>query len=686
MSFQVDNYETLNSNLFCLRLNELNDFHPMVFLAFQDIHNHLCKRCGLYLSSLSCPQEGATSWKCSGCDSVVTTNTPLKKIPYHDVEYQNYQSSHSMFDDQKAVRSYVFCIDISGSMQGAKMDLAKSASLKMIEELYKNHPESKVVVNMFNSDGATLDYQKLGNNKYTFHSKLTKMFANRSQFESNNFNRSLMVTQAEKVPTLRESYECVKSMIGSLYAQGGTSISEALTYSILLAAELKNCSIILCSDGEIDEKSQGARTQVFFDKIIDYANRNSTRIYTLRLDNCALQDFENLSRKTGGKLANLDQMNHRDFNWIIDDIKLDAEINKYNSVSIMSSRKDLTLKCLYQANIVNQDRASNRIDLEPFCLNSPKELYIEVNQTGHGNFDQKEPFFIQLQLKSSSYHRIISLPVELKSTDSGSKCCFAKKPPYDFKDAVHNREIVHLNAWRYLSFLLLEKKRISLAKRYLDMNRDHLTTMFLKDAGLKRYLQDLLTSLTNYSDQSRDDYIKIDDESTMFLSNILSDANQVAIDDVYLVEDYNYSMNLLVTWDDFKAQKDVYGAFQQFVPPAAASMFDAMGSQASFGANMMPPIFGAGGMFGQGGMFGAGAQPSFPPTPSNRPNSQADMGSGMMPNDFMNQFMPPIASGMFNAMAQMGAPVNPPMSNPFMSPGGMFPGFPFPGNGPNRPN
>ena len=201
----------------------------------------------------------------------------------------------------------------------------------------------------------------------------------------------------------------------------------------------------------------------------------------------------------------------------------------------MVSQGYLGIKSLYGSEVLNQNYDTNIIRIENFKKIDSDELFVElspgkqipsINKTVSVSvFDQTKLLIIQLQLGSAAnHHRIITNSILFGGYQHLRRLIEYRRARISivYDGILINSEIVHLNAWRYLSVLLLERKDQLEAKKYFIENRVWFCFEFVASEELRNKLAALIRQL-----ESDEATLEIDDITTAFLSNIISDTSHL---------------------------------------------------------------------------------------------------------------------------------------------------------------
>lgn len=223
----------------------------------------ICQECGSY----------DVNKICVFCDPDGRNNLPFQTIVDYEKPMQVVSTTTSTCVEVKA--TIVFCIDVSGSMNGERIDMVRDASLKTIEMLKKKAPSCKVALITFESQAYYWgDAKSRGNS-----------IANHNCLQEKNVN----------LRAIEESYRDIKYAIESLNAGGGTNICAALAESVCIGTE-----VVLCTDGEASDKNIK-----FYDEVIEFAKKNGKRINIVSFHDtsCDFGTLVKFATETNGKVC-----------------------------------------------------------------------------------------------------------------------------------------------------------------------------------------------------------------------------------------------------------------------------------------------------------------------------------------------------------------------------------------------
>jgi len=319
-----------------------------------------------------------------------------------------------------------------------------------------------------------------------------------NDFIQNSFKIQDFENWVEEVPTIEEAFDSLTVQIHAFQADGGTFIAGALAHSILLASVLENSAVILCTDGaNLDFANNSNEETAFFSEIADKAKQNSTKIFITRMDNCNLSKFEIISRKTGGSIQEMKDMNST-FEPIVELI-LKNNLAGTCKFILLSNLNLVHLKLLYDS---KEYSGVGRIEIDNLKKNTD-QLLIEATILKKQNINNRtEP--------------VVFFQVQLLSYDAKTQChqnrIITKALDWiNFKKLdISNESIIHVNYLAWIAHHLLEKNDLSTAKNDMIIYEK-----FVKENGLNSEESKALHKvIINYN------FAKVSDEDVQFLSNL----------------------------------------------------------------------------------------------------------------------------------------------------------------------
>jgi len=210
----------LENNSDCLRLNENQ--------------KAICHKCQAFLSFFS--KIIQNQWRCTICNELNPLN--VAQITKTDVEYtKNMNQSKPVL--KKEPKIIVLCIDVSGSMQGNRINMVKAACVNTIDKLKKECPKYKVALITFESNSFYYGDGR-SNKEYTIQAGNDENYISRS---SNDQQRVKLL--ASSLLPIEDSHRFLVDKINSLNGSGGTNIRSALAHSVFLASSSPKFEIFL---------------------------------------------------------------------------------------------------------------------------------------------------------------------------------------------------------------------------------------------------------------------------------------------------------------------------------------------------------------------------------------------------------------------------------------------------------
>eukprot|EP01027_Heterolobosea_sp_BB2_P022425 GEZU01033021.1.p1 GENE.GEZU01033021.1~~GEZU01033021.1.p1 ORF type:complete len:968 (+),score=243.56 GEZU01033021.1:73-2976(+) len=299
-------------NVMALSLGTLADTSVPTMPGSDLLH---CRTCCAAFSAISgLKQQNGTSkvtWLCEFCG---TDNTDIREsaITKHSVvDYIIREAPPKVqYGRARDDALVIFCIDISGSMSVtqtipighslvrikgvpvnsehiSRLQCARAAMDIQLDELFKHHPNKRVVLITFNAhvtvygDGTSTD-------AITTISGLTL----------NNFDE--LVQQGKKfqidnIKPVHQSKEALSEKIFQLEETGSTALGPALCVALGIASQSERSEIIVCTDGlsnvGVGESSQG---KAFYERCGEFARSTGTTISCIGIEgtDCAITNLE----------------------------------------------------------------------------------------------------------------------------------------------------------------------------------------------------------------------------------------------------------------------------------------------------------------------------------------------------------------------------------------------------------
>jgi hypothetical protein len=153
----------------------------------------------------------------------------------------------------------------------------------------------------------------------------------------------------------------------------------------------------LCTDGaNNDFEKNEDEERIYFSKIAEEAQNNSTKIFITRMDNCNLKKFEIISRKTGGCIQEMKSLEST-FSPIIEVI-LKKNLAGTCKFILLSNSNLVHLKVLHNS---MEHSGVGRIEIDHLKKNTEKLLIKTTILKKHTLRDRTEPVvFFQVQFLS----------------------------------------------------------------------------------------------------------------------------------------------------------------------------------------------------------------------------------------------------------------------------------------------
>jgi len=401
-----------NKNIVSLKVKQMLE-NKSDCLKFNDNQKKICTKCRAFFSAYSETIEN--QWNCVICEEPNTSINSLTIPDKQDVEYLQNVPSPTLFS-VKEPKIIVFCIDISGSMSGNRLNMVKEACIKTLNKIEKESPEFKVALLTFESTGR-------------YYGDCTKQTVETKPVE-NDFisNSSTVKSLADNLLPIKNTHNMLVNSIKNLNASGGTCICSALAHSVFLASGLPNSEVILCTDGAASDKSDA-----FYDDIIQYCNTNGfikINIISFGDEDCDLASLGKLSANTKAKLS-----------YTSDPLSFDAVFSEITNESFKSSLKGQVNLSILVSDGIKLGQISQSLEIKGINKNE-KELLLEFFTTNSEK--HKEFVYFQFQLFYDNSTRVITKKIKLNSKQESHRLDL-------------QTEIVHAFALRKLSEFVLNK-------------------------------------------------------------------------------------------------------------------------------------------------------------------------------------------------------------------------------------
>ena len=389
----------------------------------------LCDKCKAYLFS--------AFHECIFCHEKITKSKRENKktIILENFELELIEHSQPVVRTVVEDRLFVFCIDISGSMAGNRIDHVKIAVHKILDTLYSREFKYKVAFITFN-----------GNGFYYGHGDVCQ--ATIDMMDWRNMNQSKIneiKNSANDLLRIDRSYPVLKNRLNGLIGDGSTYLWSALSHSVILASAYPNSEVILCTDGITEEQDE-----INYRSVIDYCNKNAhvkINVITFTETDCNLTLLGNLSTGTNGKL---DQTTNG--------LDLGDRIRKIidTNLSIESSGA-VNLKIISEKEVIEFENHDFIFEMNSIDVNA-NEILIELEKKCN---DQHKDFTtFQIQITKDNKTRVINKKIATNLSYTQRK--------------IINYEIICANSLRKISKSVIESN-IQSAKHQAEVLKSFLS-------------------------------------------------------------------------------------------------------------------------------------------------------------------------------------------------------------------
>ena len=212
-----------------------------------------CLGCSAILNKYSLietnPLDGKQTWKCEFCNFFNSVHLEPEEKPEKEtvsyilepakpkekptptdvtmVEEEEKKGDSSEPQHAKDI-SIVYCVDVSGSMQGTRLNCVKATILNQLEDMKKKYPLRKVGIVTFSDDikvvgDGTAPVLNADSNTFNDYNALLKN------------GKTFADTQLSK--PISETFESLYAKVKSLGTEGSTALGPGMLTSIALAGE-----------------------------------------------------------------------------------------------------------------------------------------------------------------------------------------------------------------------------------------------------------------------------------------------------------------------------------------------------------------------------------------------------------------------------------------------------------------
>ena len=405
-----------SQNIISLKISDILK-NKSSFTRLSDSEKVICTNCKAFSSYFTHMEKN--QWKCNFCKQ--SNQTKLSKLHTKHVEYVKpapvVPVPLKVNNNDKIL---VFCVDISGSMRGARIEMVKKACIATLDQLLKDNPEHRVALVTFETESI---YCGHGNLSEPTVIALTPNVPDRIK------------SLANSILPIKTSHNLLVNKINGLRSQGGTTICPALFQSVLIASNSPNSEVIICTDGCADDKNE----QVY-NSVIDFCKKNGNikiNIITLDDDDVDLIMLGKLASETKGKIHKTsDALKFQSFF---------SDVCKHSVANTQVGSVKLTVLGDYQW--VSLDSNGYKLDLNDIDKND-QEILIAWSS----KMPEKNKGFLYFQVQIDSSESVIVLTTKVKC---------------GVQNSIQNFDMVHAYSLRKLSNLVLIEKDLAKAKQYV---------------------------------------------------------------------------------------------------------------------------------------------------------------------------------------------------------------------------
>jgi Mg-chelatase subunit ChlD len=428
ISNYVERFELFSRNVIAVNIESILKGSENERFKVVDMRKKMeCMKCGALFSKLS--EKVAKLWECEYCGEKIRgltfNDSELceEAVEYRRCEQLGQQPAAASIAAATPPRIVCLCLDVSGSMEGYKLECIKKSCFKLLDQLVAVKPHYKVALLSFSShgvyfgDGGSSSSESLA--LLSYDSQLVQ----------------LIKEKASKLSSIKESQSRLRNQINALRSGGSTFVGDALKYSCFLASAVANSCVYVSTDGAAEDG-----TEALYRPLIDYCKRSDAmvRVFVISFkeDNCNLALLGRVASETGGKIYQIS--NETEFDAAFDDTLLKSNEQLLDAT--------LSVKLLSLRNFVSINGAGHALTLTGAECANKRELLFEYSFKYRGHYTRHfVPFQLQVSYESGSKLKCVSCGM-LYYGDRGSA---------QYAPPLLNEPIVHSYAMRKFAKLLL---------------------------------------------------------------------------------------------------------------------------------------------------------------------------------------------------------------------------------------
>ena len=455
-----------SQNIISLKISDILK-NKSSFTKLTDNDKVTCTNCKAFTSCFTHMEKN--QWKCNFCKQ--SNQTKLFKLCTKHIEYTKPITIAPPVINVNFNKIIIFCIDVSGSMSGHRLQTVKTACIATLNLLFSKNSEYRVALVTFESN--TIYYGHGDMNEFT-------------NLALTSYLPEKIKSLANSILPIKSSYDLLVNRINALQGSGGTYICPALSQSVLIAANTPNSEVIVCTDGCACDKDE----QVY-DSIVDFCKKNNNikiNIITFEDEGVDLILLGKLASETKGKIHKTSDA--LKFQTFFSDVCTQSTTN--NQVGTVK----VTVVGDYQW--VSLDSKSYKLDLNDVDKNE-KEIFIEWTSKIKNNSKNKNNDFLHFQIQIESNESVIVLTTKFKC---------------GVRNSIQNFDIVHAYSLRKLSNLVLKEKNLTKAKQYV-------TQYELFNEKYKQKNVDIVADTCKLISNSSDSNFKDDDALILHNNSII---------------------------------------------------------------------------------------------------------------------------------------------------------------------
>jgi Mg-chelatase subunit ChlD len=164
--------------------------------------------------------------------------------------------------------SIVFCVDVSGSMAGLRIQAVQQTMRSQVKEMFENHPERKIGIVTF-----TDDVKIIGDGT----SNTTTLDSGQIHSYETILKHAVVGASTSLTQPIKKARNQVELAISNLRATGSTALGPGMLAAIGLAGEgSPGSQVIVCTDGA---SNLGPNDPGFYSRVGEYAQSKGVTVH-----------------------------------------------------------------------------------------------------------------------------------------------------------------------------------------------------------------------------------------------------------------------------------------------------------------------------------------------------------------------------------------------------------------------